>query len=67
MFLSLLVGHGHLLIMFAVTIFLILERLEPPTAPEWGWHGPRSCARTVMAQLRRGLAARADASWENRT
>jgi predicted metal-binding membrane protein len=52
----LLVGHGHLLAMIAVTIFVAAERLERPAPLAWSWRGPGKAVRIMAAQARLRLA-----------
>jgi predicted metal-binding membrane protein len=58
MLLTLLVEHGHLLAMAAVTLFVFAERLESPAPLAWRWRGPGKALRIVMAQARMRLALR---------
>jgi predicted metal-binding membrane protein len=58
MLLILLVEHGHLLGMAAVTLLVFAERLESPAPPAWRWRGPGKALRIVMARLRMRLAPR---------
>jgi predicted metal-binding membrane protein len=52
MLLPLLVPHGHIAVMAAVTLWLAAERLDRPRTPRWSWHGPSKAARIVIAQAR---------------
>ena len=39
MLLPLLLGHGHLAAMAAVSLLVFCERLDPPGTPAWRWRG----------------------------
>ncbi|GAA4035733.1 hypothetical protein GCM10022409_20580 [Hymenobacter glaciei] len=39
MLLPLLLGHGHLWAMAAVSLLVFCERLDPPRTPAWRWRG----------------------------
>ena len=56
MLLPLLVGHGHVLGMIAVTLFVFAERLERPAPLAWRWRGPGKALRIAAAQARILLA-----------
>jgi predicted metal-binding membrane protein len=58
MLLTLLVEHGHLLAMAAVTLFVFAERLENPAPLAWRWRGTGKALRIIMARLRMRLASR---------
>jgi predicted metal-binding membrane protein len=49
MWLSLMVERGHLPAMFAVTLFVLAERLENPAPLAWRWRGPGKALRIAMA------------------
>jgi predicted metal-binding membrane protein len=56
MLLMLLVEHGHVLAMAAVTLFVFAERLESPAPLAWRRRGPGNVLRIIMAQARMRLA-----------
>ena len=60
MLLMLLVEHGHLPAMAAVTVFVLAERLESPAPLAWRWRGPGKALRIVTAQARIRLALRSN-------
>lgn len=57
MLLPLLVTQGHLLVMAAIGVFLLGERLERPAPPAWRLRYPRKALRIVAAQFRIRLDA----------
>jgi hypothetical protein len=59
MVLPLLDGRVHLIVMAAVTLLVIAERLEPPTVPAWTLRLPRKGLRITAAQLRMRLSGSA--------
>lgn len=52
MLLPLLAGHGHVMAMIVVTLFVFAERLERPAPLEWRWRGPGKALRIAAAQIR---------------
>jgi predicted metal-binding membrane protein len=58
MLLLLLLGHGHVLGMVAVMLFVFAERLEGPARLVWRWRGPGKALRIITAQARIQLALR---------
>src|SRR5262249_37545275 len=52
MLLPLLVGHGNVLAMIAVALFVLGERLEAPAPPAWRWRGTGKAVRIIPAQAR---------------
>jgi predicted metal-binding membrane protein len=56
MLLPLVAGHGHVLGMVALALFVFAERLESPAPLEWRWRGPDKALRIVSAQARMRLA-----------
>ncbi|HEU4417018.1 MAG TPA: DUF2182 domain-containing protein [Candidatus Angelobacter sp.] len=50
MLLPLAFGSGHLIVMFAVTLWLLAERLERPEPPRWRWRGPATAFKLALAQ-----------------
>jgi predicted metal-binding membrane protein len=56
MVLPLLDGRVHLIVMAAVTLLVIAERLEPPAVPAWTLRLPRKGLRIAAAQLRMRLS-----------
>ena len=56
---TLLLEHGHLLAMAAVTLFVLAERMAPPKPPAWGWHGVfiRSVVVFLPAKRQDGINA----------
>jgi predicted metal-binding membrane protein len=44
----LVLQHGQLLAMGAITFFLAAERLERPSRPEWRWRGPMRALRILV-------------------
>jgi len=58
MLVTLLVGHGQVLGMIAVTLFVFAERLEGPAPLRWRWRGPGKAVRIIMVQARMRLAPR---------
>lgn len=59
MLLPFVVGQGHLVLMAAVTLFIVAERLESPASLAWRWRCPGKALRIVVAQMamRRSLIA----------
>jgi predicted metal-binding membrane protein len=57
MLLTLFLGHGQVLGMIAVTLFVFAERLEDPAPLVWRWRGPTKVLRIVTMQVRMRLAA----------
>jgi predicted metal-binding membrane protein len=55
MLLTLLIGHGQILLMIAVTLFVFAERLESPARPKWRWRGAGRAVRIAVAQARMRL------------
>jgi hypothetical protein len=58
MLLPMLLGHGHLAAMIAVTIVMVGERLDPPAPLRWRLRGPGKLMRIAIAQARRIAAMR---------
>src|SRR5262245_56191726 len=56
MLLPLFVGQGHVLMMFAVMLFALAERLENAAPLAWRWRGPGKALRILAAQARIHLA-----------
>jgi predicted metal-binding membrane protein len=56
MALPLLDGRVHLIVMAAVTLLVMAERLEPPAVPAWTLRMPRKGLRIAAAQLRMRLS-----------
>jgi predicted metal-binding membrane protein len=56
MLLPLCAAHGHLLIMIAVTVFIIIERFERPAPLAWSLRVPAKAMRIIAAQARMQLA-----------
>lgn len=52
MLLPLLVTRGHILLMAAVSLWLIAERFERPFPPCWRWRGPATALRIAVVQTR---------------
>jgi predicted metal-binding membrane protein len=52
MVLTLFVSQGHIVGMFAVTLFAFGERLEVPAALTWRWRGPGTALRIAAARVR---------------
>jgi predicted metal-binding membrane protein len=50
MLLPLVLHRDHLVVMIAVTVLILGERLEPPAAPAWRWRGPAKLTRLVAAR-----------------
>ena len=50
MLLPLVLHLGHLVVMAAVTILILGERLEQPAAPAWRWRGPARLTRLVVTR-----------------
>lgn len=57
MLLPLFVGHGHVLGMIGVMVFVFAERLERPAGLVWRWRGPVKALR-ITAQARMWLEPR---------
>jgi len=55
MLLTLLIDHGQILLMIAVTLFVFAERLESPARPKWRWRGSGRALRNAVAQARMRL------------
>ena len=49
MLLPLLVSRGHVVAMFAVSLWLAAERFERPVPPSWRLRGPSKAARAALA------------------
>jgi predicted metal-binding membrane protein len=58
MLLPLFAGPGHVLMMFAVVLFAIAERLENAAPLAWRWRGPGKALRIIAAQACMLLAPR---------
>jgi predicted metal-binding membrane protein len=56
MWLTLFVGHGHVVAMLTVALFAFAERLESPAPLRWRWRGPGKALRIAAAQARMRLA-----------
>jgi predicted metal-binding membrane protein len=55
MLLPLFVGQGHVLVMLAVMLFAVAERLENAAPLAWRWRGPGKALRIAAAQARMHL------------
>jgi predicted metal-binding membrane protein len=66
MVLPLLGGQTHLMVMTAVTLLVIAERLEPPAAPAWAPRLPLRGLRITAAQLRLRLSGFAQSEQQAR-
>jgi predicted metal-binding membrane protein len=53
MVLTLFGSQGHIVGMFAVTLFAFGERFEVPAAPAWRWRGPGTALRIAAARVKR--------------
>ncbi len=55
MLLTLIVPHGHVVMMAALTVLVFAERVERPAAPRWALRGPGKLVRIAIAQTRMQL------------
>jgi predicted metal-binding membrane protein len=52
MLFPMLLAQGHFIAMFAVSILMFCERLDPPGTPSWRWRGFDTARRYLILRLR---------------
>lgn len=57
MVIPMLIGRGHLTAMAIVTLWILTERLDPPTLPQWRWRLPKKALRIAAAICKLAFSA----------